>query len=307
MPDWEDLYQVLEVSPEAGPDEIRHAYSAKVMAFHPDRLFGVADELKRVAEEKLKAVNEAYEILRDADKRAEFHDDWLSRNSPPRPEVDPPVLRFDDVAAGRTMTGHFVIRNSGGPYDSIHVSNPESWVNISGYSSLSEDDELPLRIDVEVRPDQWGKSYAETISVGLDDQEIQVPVELYTRAVPRSGRAPETTTFRTGPAPPLTSTARRGPAPDLDTHQPGHLLSYASEGLGRGLNWGAIGGAAAMALAAAAVVLSMDEHLLARVMMTSAFALVAGLVGAIGGGLLGAVMGLAVGTVLAWIRKADAR
>jgi curved DNA-binding protein CbpA len=307
MPDWEDLYQVLEVSPEAGPDEIRHAYSAKVMAFHPDRLFGVADELKRVAEEKLKAVNEAYEILRDADKRAEFHDDWLSRNSPPRPEVDPPVLRFDDVAAGRTMTGHFVIRNSGGPYDSIHVSNPESWVNISGYSSLSEDDELPLRIDVEVRPDQWGKSYAETISVGLDDQEIQVPVELYTRAVPRSGRAPETTTFRTGPAPPLTSTARRGPAPDLDTHQPGHLLSYASEGLGRGLNWGAIGGAAAMALAAAAVVLSMDEHLLARVMMTPAFALVAGLVGAIGGGLLGAVMGLAVGTVLAWIRKADAR
>ena len=222
MPDWEDLYQVLEVSPEAGPDEIRHAYSAKVMAFHPDRLFGVADELKRVAEEKLKAVNEAYEILRDADKRAEFHDDWLSRNSPPRPEVDPPVLRFDDVAAGRTMTGHFVIRNSGGPYDSIHVSNPESWVNISGYSSLSEDDELPLRIDVEVRPDQWGKSYAETISVGLDDQEIQVPVELYTRAVPRSGRALETTTFRTGPAPPLTSTARRGPAPDLDTHQPGH-------------------------------------------------------------------------------------
>jgi curved DNA-binding protein CbpA len=186
MPDWEDLYQVLEVSPEAGPDEIRHAYSAKVMAFHPDRLFGVADELKRVAEEKLKAVNEAYEILRDADKRAEFHDDWLSRNSPPRPEVDPPVLRFDDVAAGRTMTGHFVIRNSGGPYDSIHVSNPESWVNISGYSSLSEDDELPLRIDVEVRPDQWGKSYAETISVGLDDQEIQVPVELYTRAVPRT-------------------------------------------------------------------------------------------------------------------------
>lgn len=282
------MYQVLEVSPEAGPDEIRHAYRAKVMAYHPDRLFGVA-------EEKLKAINEAYEILRDADKRAEFHDDWLSRNSPPRPEVDPPVLRFDNVAAGRSMTGHFGIRNSGGPYDSIHVSNPESWVTISGYSSLSEDDELPLRVDLEVRPDQWGKSCAETISVGLDDQEIQVPVELYTRAAPRPGGAPETTTFRTGPA------------PDLDSHQPGHLLSYASEGLGRGLNWGAIGGATTMALAAAAVVFSMDEHLFAQVMMTPAFAIVAGLAGAIGGGLLGAVVGLAVGTVLARIRKADAR
>ena len=109
MPDWVDLYQVLEISPEAGPEEIRHAYRAKAMAYHPDRLFGVADELKRLAEEKLKAVNEAYEILGEADSRAEFHKGWVSRTSPPHPVVEPPVLRFNDADAGRTTAGHFVI------------------------------------------------------------------------------------------------------------------------------------------------------------------------------------------------------
>ena len=202
--------------------------------------------------------------------------------------------------------GGLGLRNSGGPYDSIHVSNPASWVTVSGYSSLSEDDELPLRVDVEMRPSRWGKSYTETISVSLDEQEIQVSVELSTRIAPRSGRAPKTTTVKTGPTPRRTS-VRPSPATGASKYMPGYFQSHASDGMSRGLNWGAVVGAAAMALVGAAVVFRMDEHLFAKVLMTPAFAVIAGLVGGIGGGFVGAIVGMATGTTIAWMRRADPR
>ncbi len=85
------------------------------------------------------------------------------------------------MAPGELRTASFVVRNDGGPYSSIRIGNPDSWVSIAGYESLTDNDELPLRVRVEAVGDQWGKSYRESIAVGLDEQEIQVVVELRTR------------------------------------------------------------------------------------------------------------------------------
>jgi molecular chaperone DnaJ len=62
-----DYYEVLGVAKNADEAEIKKAYRRMAMKLHPDRN---PDDPK--AEEKLKAVNEAYEVLSDAQKRGAY-------------------------------------------------------------------------------------------------------------------------------------------------------------------------------------------------------------------------------------------
>ncbi len=62
-----DYYEVLGVSKSAEADEIKKAYKRLAMKHHPDRNEGDAE-----AEKKFKEAREAYEILKDSDKRAAY-------------------------------------------------------------------------------------------------------------------------------------------------------------------------------------------------------------------------------------------
>jgi len=55
-------FEVLEVSPSASIDEIKLAYRKKISGYHPDRVASLAQELRELAEERSKAINEAYRI-----------------------------------------------------------------------------------------------------------------------------------------------------------------------------------------------------------------------------------------------------
>lgn len=63
---FKDYYETLGVSRDAGPDEIKRAYRRLARKYHPD----VSSEPG--AEERIKEVNEAYEVLKDPDKRAAY-------------------------------------------------------------------------------------------------------------------------------------------------------------------------------------------------------------------------------------------
>jgi molecular chaperone DnaJ len=62
-----DFYGVLGVDRGASDDDIKKAYRKLAMTYHPDRNNGAKD-----AEEKFKEITEAYDVLRDPQKRAAY-------------------------------------------------------------------------------------------------------------------------------------------------------------------------------------------------------------------------------------------
>ncbi len=65
-----DLYKILEVDRKASIDVIEKAYKVLAKKYHPD--LQSTQESKKVAEEKIKKINEAYEILKDNEKRKKY-------------------------------------------------------------------------------------------------------------------------------------------------------------------------------------------------------------------------------------------
>ena len=63
----QDYYEILGVSKSATADEIKHAFRKMAMQYHPDRNPG-----DKTAEQKFKEINEAYEVLKDDQKRAAY-------------------------------------------------------------------------------------------------------------------------------------------------------------------------------------------------------------------------------------------
>jgi curved DNA-binding protein CbpA len=95
MEDFRTYYEVLDVPESATAEEVHASYRKLVKEFHPDRLVGIPDhltEVKKLAEEKFREIQEAWATLGDPVKRS-LYDEQLgalrgqsnSRSSPPQP------------------------------------------------------------------------------------------------------------------------------------------------------------------------------------------------------------------------------
>ena len=60
-------YAVLGVSPDSNDDEVKKAFRAKAMEYHPDKIVskGLPEEFLKFAEEKFKEINEAYDKIKE--------------------------------------------------------------------------------------------------------------------------------------------------------------------------------------------------------------------------------------------------
>ncbi len=58
-----DPYEILGISPNASKVEIKEAYRREMAKYHPDKVEHLGKEFKAIAEEKTKALQEAYARL----------------------------------------------------------------------------------------------------------------------------------------------------------------------------------------------------------------------------------------------------
>ena len=65
----ENYYEILEVNKNASPEIIEKAYKTLVKKYHPDLQ---EDNMKKIYEEKIKKINEAYDILSNSEKRKNY-------------------------------------------------------------------------------------------------------------------------------------------------------------------------------------------------------------------------------------------
>ena len=114
---YKDYYKILGVSRDAKPDEIRKAYRKLAKQYHPD-VNKAAD-----AEEKYKEINEAYEVLKDPDKRQKY--DTLGMNWQSGQDFTPPPgwqhVEFGgnmgDFGGGFSDFFQTLFGNTGGQFD----------------------------------------------------------------------------------------------------------------------------------------------------------------------------------------------
>ncbi|MCL4377753.1 MAG: TPM domain-containing protein [Actinobacteria bacterium] len=109
-------------------------------------------------------------------------------NLKPKPETDKKHIVFNDLKKGEIRHGHFILKNSGGPYKNldIFVSAANSFLKITEKLPLNSEasTQMPLKIFFEAKAEDWSRKYSDSIIIRLDDEEVKVAVELNTQTRP---------------------------------------------------------------------------------------------------------------------------
>jgi len=135
---YKDYYKILGVERSAGEDEIKKAYRKLARKYHPD----VSKEAN--AKEKFQDVSEAYETLRDKEKRAAY--DSLGSGFRQGQDFRPPPDWFDRFGGGgRAEDLHGV--DLGELFESMGLLGRAG--RRSRRSFAGEDYEIPVRLTLE--------------------------------------------------------------------------------------------------------------------------------------------------------------
>jgi len=120
-----EYYQLLEIAPTATADEVKRAFRAQIARYHPDKVQHLGREFQDMAADRAAELTEAYRILSDAGRRAEYDrarsaiggEDASAappsgEPSPPAPAPDsapppPPPPPSQPSAAEATRSGQF--------------------------------------------------------------------------------------------------------------------------------------------------------------------------------------------------------
>ncbi|MCF7823621.1 MAG: molecular chaperone DjiA [Candidatus Marinimicrobia bacterium] len=62
--DNKSFYKILEIDPSASDQEVKKAYRSMATRFHPDKVEHLGPDFQKMADEKFKAINEAYQQIK---------------------------------------------------------------------------------------------------------------------------------------------------------------------------------------------------------------------------------------------------
>jgi len=144
-----DYYEVLGVARDADAETIKKAYRKLAMQFHPDRNPGNAE-----AEEKFKEAASAYEVLSDAQKRAQY--DRFGHQAFSGGRGGPQFENMEDIFASfGDIFSDFFGGGMGGGRDSRRSSGPRRGADLRYIAEIELEDVLKgLERDLEFETDQ---------------------------------------------------------------------------------------------------------------------------------------------------------
>ena len=140
--EYKDYYKTMGLERSASAEEIKKAYRKLARKYHPD----VSTEEN--AEEQFKQVSEAYEVLRDPEKRAAY--DQFGSNWKAGQEFRPPP----DWDQGREFHGGGFTHGEAGEFSDFFESifnrgNPFAGQAQSGFHARGQDSHSKILIDIE--------------------------------------------------------------------------------------------------------------------------------------------------------------
>jgi len=142
--DFKDYYKIMDVERTASQDEIKRAYRKLARKYHPD----VSKEAD--AEARFKEVGEAYEVLKDPEKRAAY--DQLGANWKAGQDFNPPP----DWDAGFEFSGGGFTGGDASAYSDFFESlfghdfrSAQAGRGQAGFGAHGEDHHARVQIDLE--------------------------------------------------------------------------------------------------------------------------------------------------------------
>jgi curved DNA-binding protein CbpA len=84
-----NYYSLLEIAPAASAEDIKRSFRAQIARYHPDKVQHLGKEFQSMAADRAAELTEAYRILSDAGRRAEYDREFAAAGGASAPVAPP--------------------------------------------------------------------------------------------------------------------------------------------------------------------------------------------------------------------------